>query len=519
MIAGNSCYVAARSDIDRLRGFGRHGRWPPDRIDLRQLVCEGEMAVAAGMTPTSAARALRPIVLVTGGSRGIGLALARGFAARGHDVVLVARDEERLQRAAATIATAHGVSVEHLSCDLAEPHAVAGLMAAIGTAGCYVDILVNCAGVGASGAFTGNDAADTRAALHLNINAATALMHACLPGMVARGRGGVLNVASLAGRLPMPYLALNGATKSYLVALSRAVAREAAGTGVTVSVLLPGPVDTGFFAHNMQADEERTGLLPGLSPQAVARTAIEGFLARQTVITPGMLGWLCRLGLKLLPHRMLLAFVRSILRGSLSADASDPAPAAPSPGHASSPSPAPAGRRRLGWVFGAPGHILVLACIAVALALQVGIASRKAPHVDADARSTIAVAANLLEHGGYADVFVPNGAEQPPPGRDLAPGYPAFVAGFALLDRGLASSIRCLAASQADCVRGNPFRPLMVLQALLALLALALACHVARELSGSVEIAGLATLLTFMMGRFGDFAVTVFPMRSCRRWR
>jgi short-subunit dehydrogenase len=115
-------------------------------------------------------------------------------------------------------------------------------------------------------------------------------MQACLPGMMARRRGGVLNVASLVGMTPMPYLALYGATKSYLVALSRAVASEAAGAGVTVSVLLPGPVDTGFFARNLHADAERTGFLPGLSPETVAGVAIEGFLARERVITPGMLG-------------------------------------------------------------------------------------------------------------------------------------------------------------------------------------------------------------------------------------
>jgi short-subunit dehydrogenase len=122
------------------------------------------------MTPPSVERAQRPVVLVTGGSRGIGLALARGFAARGHDLVLVARDAERLQQAAAAIAGAHGVCVDHISCDLDAPDAVAGLMAAIGAAGCYVDILVNCAGVGAPGAFTGNDPPEIRSALHLNID-------------------------------------------------------------------------------------------------------------------------------------------------------------------------------------------------------------------------------------------------------------------------------------------------------------------------------------------------------------
>jgi uncharacterized protein len=470
------------------------------------------VGVVVAMKPASVQQTQRPIVLVTGGSRGIGLALAHGFAARGRDLILVARDRERLQRASAAIAAAHAVSVETIACDLAEPDAVTGLVAAIGAAGCHVDILVNCAGVGASGAFASSDPPETRTALHLNIDAATALMHACLPGMLERRRGGVLNVASLAGILPMPYLALYGATKSYLVSLSRAVAREVAATGVTVSVLLPGPVDTGFFSHNMHADEHRTGMLPGLSPEAVARTAIEGYLAGQTVITPGMLGWLCRLGLKLLPRPMPAAFVRGVMRRSLSADASasEVAPSLVKHGRAGSPS-ALARRQRLRWVLGTRSHMLVLAYIAVALALQVGIVSRKAPPVDSHPGSTIAVAAGLLEHGVFADAFRPGGTNRPLPGRNLAPGYPAFVAGVAALDPDLAGAMRCLAAGKPECLRGNPFRSLLVLQALLTFLAIALACRVAREMSGSGEIAALATLLMFLMGHFGELASFVIP--------
>ena len=462
------------------------------------------------MTPAPAERSPRPIVLVTGGSRGIGLALAHGFAARGHDVVLLARNRERLQQAAAAIAATHGVFVDHVPCDLAQPGAIATLMASLDAARLRVDILVNCAGVGTAGAFSGNEAAEIQAALRLNIDAATALMHACLPGMVARGGGGVLNVASLAGTLPMPYLALYGATKSYLAALSRAVASEVAGKGVRVSVVLPGPVDTGFFARSMQADEQRTGLLPGLSPEAVARTAIDGFFARQTVITPGMLGWLCRLGAKLLPHRMLLAFLGLMLRGSHS-DARTAVHAPSLARHEPGPSMAPYRPRRMQQVLGGRGHVLILACVATALVLQVGIATRKAPHVEFGTFSPIAVAAGLIEHGVYANAFVPGGAQTPAPELYLSPGYPAVIAGMAALDRGLADTVRCLAAQQVACMRGNPFRPLIVLQTLLALLALGLAYHVARHLSGSGEIAALATLLTFVMGRFGELAVTINP--------
>ena len=225
------------------------------------------MAFTTGEARGRAPPDMRPVVLVTGGSRGIGLALARGFAARGHDLFLIARDAERLHEAAAAITAEFGVWVGLAPCDLARRGAAAGLLAALDAARCTVDVLVNCAGVAALGSFIDNDAAAARAMRNLNIEAATDLMHACLPAMVARRRGGILTVASLAGVTPMPYLALYGATKSYLVALSRAVATEVAGTGVTVSVLLPGPVDTGFFANSMQASGRRTAPLSG----AVAR--------------------------------------------------------------------------------------------------------------------------------------------------------------------------------------------------------------------------------------------------------
>lgn len=274
----------------------------------------GRMASASSVTSRGAR--LRPVVLITGGSRGIGLALALGFAARGHDVFLAARDGAALEAAAAAIAARHDVGVEHAACDLARPGAAQRLLGAVAASGCYVDILVNCAGTAVSGGFCGNDAAAVRFMRTLNIEVATDLMHACLPGMLARGRGGVVNVASLAGMAPMPNLALYGATKSYLIALSRAVATEVAGTGVTVSVLLPGPVDTGFLDGTLQADARRVGLLPALSAEIVAHAAVEGHLAGQTVITPGLLGCICRLGLKLLPYPLLAPLLARVLRGS-----------------------------------------------------------------------------------------------------------------------------------------------------------------------------------------------------------
>jgi len=280
-----------------------------------------DLALRGSFEPHSAAPArLHPIVLVTGGSRGIGLALARGFAARGYNIFIVARNGEQLRAAASDIETEFGVLVRHAACDLAEPNGADAIVAKLAGAGVYADILVNCAGVAVAGDFIGNDARRAHATLALNVKAATDLMYACLPGMVARRRGGVLNVASLAGMMPMPFCALYGATKSYLIALSRAVATEVAGSGVNVSVLAPGFVDTDFFARNLETDRRSTALLPALSTEAVAHTAINGFLAGQTVITPGVLGTLCRLGTMLLPYGVLAPFVGRAVR-TLSRDA------------------------------------------------------------------------------------------------------------------------------------------------------------------------------------------------------
>jgi short-subunit dehydrogenase len=272
------------------------------------------VAIASWRLP-EAAKTPRPVVLVTGGSRGIGLALAKGFAARGYELFLIARDAHRLHAAAVAIERQFRVSVGHTPCDLTRVGAADGILAELAQAGRYVDVLVNCASISAPGDFAGCDLRAARSALALNIRATTDLMHLSLAGMMERRRGGVLNVASLAGMMPMPHLALYGATKAYLVALSRAVATEVAGTGVTVSVLLPGPVDTDFLARNMQVDQARLALLPALSADAVAHTAIEGFLAGQTVITPGFLGSLWRLGAKLLPYRVLAPVAGNVLRG------------------------------------------------------------------------------------------------------------------------------------------------------------------------------------------------------------
>jgi short-subunit dehydrogenase len=167
--------------------------------------------------------------VVTGGSRGIGLCLAQRFAAAGRDIVLVARDPESLERAKASIQTQTPVQVTCIAADLSVPGAAQEVCATLARAGLAVDTLVNCAGVGSFGRLVEVDPVRLTQSLQVNVIAPTELARAMLPAMLARGRGGILNVASLAGLHPLPGAVVYSAAKSYMIALTRGLAEEARG--------------------------------------------------------------------------------------------------------------------------------------------------------------------------------------------------------------------------------------------------------------------------------------------------
>jgi len=176
-----------------------------------------------------AAALLRPAVVVTGASRGIGRAIARRFAKAGCDVALIARTPGPLQEASAAIERDFAVNALTIPLDITEPDAPQTIDARLAERGYHTDILVNDAGIGLAGAFDEHDAADIQRLLDLNVAALTRLMHHALPGMLARARGGILNVASLGGLVPGPYQAVYYASKAYVVSLTEAVAAENAG--------------------------------------------------------------------------------------------------------------------------------------------------------------------------------------------------------------------------------------------------------------------------------------------------
>ncbi len=297
------------------RAVSRAGSWP---IPLRLATRCADLWIGRRRHPDavalSAVAGKRPVVLVTGGSTGIGLALARRFAQAGHAVALVGRDEGRLTEAATGIAREFGVPAVPLAQDIQAAGAPASLAQRLAQDGAYIDVLVNSAGIGLSGAFAVDDVDKLDALIATNIAALTRLTRHVLPGMLARGRGGILSLSSLGAYTPGPYQAAYYASKSYVLALSEAIAHETSGRGVRVCAVAPGPVNTRFHAEMQAEGTPYRLLLPPMSPQAVARSAYRGFCLGRRVVVPGPIAPLLMLGARALPHPLLVPITGLLLR-------------------------------------------------------------------------------------------------------------------------------------------------------------------------------------------------------------
>lgn len=252
--------------------------------------------------------------VITGGSEGIGRHLANEFAARGHALLLVARTQATLEQAASELRRDHGAEVFIAAIDLTEPGIEARLREALDRHALYADILVNNAAFGISGAFAAQDPDRLTALCRLNIEALTLLTRAFLPAMLARGRGGILNVGSLGGLLPGPYMAAYYASKAYVVSFTEAVAHEAAGHGVRICVAAPGPVATRFHERMGVRAAFYLKLSRVMPPERVARVIHSGFIGRRTMIVPGLLPSLSAFWASVLPHRILTPFIGWFLK-------------------------------------------------------------------------------------------------------------------------------------------------------------------------------------------------------------
>lgn len=185
--------------------------------------------------------------LITGASAGIGRELAFGLAARGADVVLVARRVDRLSELAEQLRAQHGVTVTVIAADLAEPGAAAALVGELEDRELTIDILVNNAGFGGHGPFVRAEPARISSMIALNVTTVVELTRALLPLMVARRWGAVVNIASTAAFQPVPMMAVYGATKAFVLSFTEALWGELEGTGVAALALCPGATATEFF--------------------------------------------------------------------------------------------------------------------------------------------------------------------------------------------------------------------------------------------------------------------------------
>jgi uncharacterized protein len=245
--------------------------------------------------------------LVTGASSGIGLEFAKLLALEGHDLVLIARRREALEDLARELAVKHGIAARVIAKDLANRAFAAEIFAEIETQRITVDILVNDAGVGLHGRFWETDLDRQLAIIDVNITALTALTGLFLPGMVARGRGRIVNVASTAAFQPGPYMAVYYASKAYVLSFSEALAEELAGTGVTATALCPGPTTSGF---QEVAGLEDTLLFSGplvMDAAKVARIGWAGARRGKRVVIPGLANRLMKETVRFSPRRLVTA--------------------------------------------------------------------------------------------------------------------------------------------------------------------------------------------------------------------
>lgn len=239
--------------------------------------------------------------LVTGASAGLGEEFARLLAKDGHNPVLVARNGQRLQQLADELRQRYGVTPHVFPCDLSQPGAAQDLYAALRQADLCIDILINNAGFGLNGKYYENPAEQEFALLQVNVVAVAQLTRLILPGMVARGLGRVLNIASTAAFQPGPGMAGYFASKAYVLSLSEALAEELKGTGVSVTALCPGPTETEFI-DRAGMEESLLFKLAKQSAHKVASIGYQAMLKGEAVVVPGVHNWAVTQTVRLAPR-------------------------------------------------------------------------------------------------------------------------------------------------------------------------------------------------------------------------
>jgi short-subunit dehydrogenase len=243
----------------------------------------------------------QPITLITGASAGLGVEFARQLSAAGHRLVLAARRTDRIEALAHELGNARAVTT-----DLAAPAAVETLLADLGGAGEHVEILINNAGFGLNGRFAELDARRQREMVDLNIGALTDLCRAVAPGMIARERGGILNVASTAAFQAGPGMAVYFASKAFVLSLTEALHVELKPHGIKVTALCPGPTRTEFgevagFNRRFAGAFDRIAM----EAPAVVAAGLAGLDRNRALVVPGALNKFSAAGTRFIPRPLL----------------------------------------------------------------------------------------------------------------------------------------------------------------------------------------------------------------------
>ena len=253
----------------------------------------------------------RKTALITGASFGIGLELARIFARENHNLVLVARSADRLRQLASELEKAHGTRSLILAVDLTEPGASAYVLDQTARADVVVEVLVNNAGFGQYGLFAENELEECLRQIQLNVTTLTHLTRLYLPGMIERGNGRILNMASTAAFQAGPLMAVYYATKAYVLHFSEAIANELQGTGVTVTCLCPGATTTEFHKR-ANATGMRLLRMGSMDARAVAEDGYRALMAGKPVVISGFQNWLVAQSIRFAPRRMATAVARKL---------------------------------------------------------------------------------------------------------------------------------------------------------------------------------------------------------------
>ncbi|MGL5872542.1 MAG: SDR family NAD(P)-dependent oxidoreductase [Xenococcaceae cyanobacterium] len=227
--------------------------------------------------------------LITGASSGIGAAFARELAARKTNLVLVARSEDKLQQLAQQLTQQHQVRIEVIPCDLTQANSAQTIFEKISQQNLSIDLLINNAGFGDYGAFVDRDINKYLSMIQLNISVLVELTHLFLPSMKQRGFGNIINLSSIAGFQPLPYMAVYAATKAFVLSFSEAIWAENKDSGVRILALCPGATESEFFkvAEFPQSFSSNGASGGYTSAETVVKDALKALENKQSTLVTG----------------------------------------------------------------------------------------------------------------------------------------------------------------------------------------------------------------------------------------